>query len=56
MLLPLLCKSSGTIYLMQPGLMAGWHTDKFILKFTIDQNFKLIAVFSKVTVQMHSSQ
>ena len=53
--LPLLCKNSRAIALVQPGLMAGWLIDKMwvkfkFLKFILDRIFILSAAFNKATV------
>ena len=52
--LPLLCRNSGAIHLVQPSLMTGWQVDEIpvyfkFLKFIIDQIFKLFAAFSEAT-------
>ena len=52
--LPLLCKNSIAIALVQPGLMAGWLIDEMrvnfkFLKFIIDRYFILFAAFNKAT-------
>ena len=56
--LPLLCRNSRAIALVEPGLMAGWQAGWLIdemqvnfkfLKFIIDQIFILFAAFNKVT-------
>ena len=53
--LPLLCRNSRAVALVEPGLMAGWLIDKMwvnfkFLKFIIDRIFILFAAFNKVTV------
>ena len=56
--LPLLCRNSRAVALVEPGLtagwLAGWLIDKMrvnfkFLKFIIDQIFILFAAFNKVT-------
>ena len=52
--LPLLCRNSRAVALVEPGLMAGWLIDEMwvnfkFLKFIIDQIFILFAEFNKVT-------
>ena len=54
MRLPSLCRNSRAIALAEPCLTAGWLADKMwvnfkFLKFTVDQIFKLFAVFNTVT-------
>ena len=58
MRLPLLCKNSRVVALVEPGLMAGWLAGWLIdemwvnfkfLKFIIDQIFILFVAFNKVT-------
>ena len=57
--LPLLCRNSRAVALVEPGLtagwLAGWLIDKIwvnfkFLKFIIDRIFILFAVFNNVTV------
>ena len=56
--LPLLCRNSRAVILVEPGFtagwLAGWLSDKIpvnfkFLKFITDQIFKLFAAFNKVT-------
>ena len=54
MRLPLLCRNSRAMALVEPGLMAGWLADEMqvnfeFLKFIVDQIFKPFAAFNKVT-------
>ena len=57
--LPLLCRNSRAVALVEPdltaGWLAGWLADKMqinfkFLKFTVDQIFVIFAVFNTVTV------
>ena len=54
MRLPLLCRNSRAVALVEPGLTAGWLADEIqdnfkFLKFIVDQTFKLFAAFNTVT-------
>ena len=54
MQLPLLCKNSRAVALVEPGFTAGWLADEMqvnfkFLKFIVDQMFKLFAEFNTVT-------
>ena len=58
MRLPLLCRNSGAVALVEPGLtagcLAGWLIDEMrvnfkFLKFIIDRIFILFAVFNNIT-------
>ena len=39
--LPLLCKISKALHLMQPGLMAGWHAGRLAGRLTGKREFKI---------------